>query len=146
MVMAGKAGNTRESDTEKALLFVYGTLMRGGKLHHALAASPNVAFAGVAKIEAELYRLPGEEYPGAVPTSKRNRFVHGELFNLSNPDSLLRRIDKIEGCDEGLFERKIVDAWQNRKKRKAWTYFYAKSISGAEHLPHGRFHPVHAVV
>jgi gamma-glutamylcyclotransferase (GGCT)/AIG2-like uncharacterized protein YtfP len=144
--MANNVNKTRETETKKTLLFVYGTLMRGGKLHRALGTSPNVRFAGKAKIRAELYRLQGEPYPGAVRTSKPNRFVHGELYTLRNPDPILKRIDKIEGCDEGLFERKFVDAWQHGMKRKAWTYFYGKSVSSAELLPHGKFLPVHAIV
>jgi gamma-glutamylcyclotransferase (GGCT)/AIG2-like uncharacterized protein YtfP len=143
--MANNGDKTRKSETKKTLLFVYGTLMRGGKLHRALAPSPNVRFAGKAKIRAELYRLRGEEYPGAVPTSKLNRFVHGELYTLSNPDRILKRIDKIEGCDEGLFMRRLVDVWQNGKKHRAWTYLYGKPVSSAEPLPHGKFLPVHAV-
>lgn len=143
--MANDVYKTRKSETKKTLLFVYGTLMRGGKLHHALAPSPNVKFLGKAKIRAELYRPRGEEYPGAVLTSKPNRFVHGELYTLSNPDRILRRIDKIEGCDEGLFNRHLVDVWQHGMKRKAWTYLYGKSVSSAEPLPHGKFLPVHAV-
>ena len=138
-------GIHKTEKSEKTLLFVYGTLMRGGKLHRALASSTRVKFVGKAKIRAELYRLRGEEYPGAVRTSKPNRFVHGELYNLRDPDRILKRIDEIEGCDEGLFTRRLVDAWQNGKKRRAWTYLYGKSVSSADAIPHGKFLPVHAV-
>jgi gamma-glutamylcyclotransferase (GGCT)/AIG2-like uncharacterized protein YtfP len=143
--MANGVDKTRKPEVKETLLFVYGTLMRGGKLHRALGSSPNVKFAGKAKIRAELYRLRGEEYPGAVRTSRLNRFVHGELYTLRNPDRMLKRIDEIEGCDEGLFKRRLVDVWRNGKKRKAWSYFYGKSVSSAEPLPHGKFLPVHAV-
>src|SRR5271170_4789003 len=118
--MANGIGKARRPETNKTLLFVYGTLMRGGKLHPALGALPNVRYVGKAKIRAELYRLRGVEYPGAVQTSRMNRYVHGELYSLSNPDRMLKRIDEIEGCDEGLFKRRLVDVWQNRKKHKAW--------------------------
>ena len=143
--MANDADKTRKSETKRTLLFVYGTLMRGGKLHRALSPSPSIKFVGKAKIRAELYRPRGEEYPGAVRTSKANRFVHGELYSLRNPDRILKRIDEIEGCDEGLFMRRLVDVWQNGKKQRAWTYLYGKSVSSAEPLPHGKFLPVHAV-
>jgi gamma-glutamylcyclotransferase (GGCT)/AIG2-like uncharacterized protein YtfP len=143
--MANGVDKNRKAETKKTLLFVYGTLMRGGKLHRALASSPNVKFVGKAKIRAELYRPRGEEYPGAVRTAKPNRFVYGELYALRNPDRILKRIDEIEGCDEGLFLRRIVDVWQHGKKHRSWTYLYAKSVSSAEPLPHGKFLPVHAV-
>jgi gamma-glutamylcyclotransferase (GGCT)/AIG2-like uncharacterized protein YtfP len=143
--MANGIVKTRNSETKKTFLFVYGTLMRGGNLHHALAPSPNVKFVGKARIRAELYRPRGEKYPGAIRTSKPNRFVHGELYALRNSGPILKRIDEIEECDEGLFVRRLVDVWQNGKKHRAWTYFYAKSVSSAEPLPHGKFLPVHAV-
>jgi gamma-glutamylcyclotransferase (GGCT)/AIG2-like uncharacterized protein YtfP len=135
---------TRKPQSKKTLLFVYGTLMRGGKLHSALGPLPDVEFVGKAKIQGELYRLRGEKYPGAVRTSEVNRFVHGELYTLSHPDRILERIDRMEGCDEGLFKRQLVDAWMNGKKYKAWTYFYGKSVSNAEPLPDGKFLPAHA--
>src|ERR1700682_4590469 len=125
--MANGVEKIRKPETKKTLLFVYGTLMRGGKLHRALAPSTTVNFMGKAKIRAELYRPRGEEYPGAVPTSKPNRFVYGELYILRDPDRILKRIDEIEGCDEGLFMRRLVEVWQDGKKHRAWTYFYAKS-------------------
>lgn len=136
----------RAPATKETLLFVYGTLMRGGRLNGELAPSRGAEFLGTGKIRAELYRLQGESYPGAVRTSKPNRFVHGELYGLSNPEHVLERLDKIEGCDEGLFNRRLVDVWQNGKKRKAWTYFYGKSVSSAEPVPHGKFQPVRSVV
>jgi gamma-glutamylcyclotransferase (GGCT)/AIG2-like uncharacterized protein YtfP len=144
--MANGVDKTRKLESREGLLFVYGTLMRGGKLHHELGTSPKAKFVGKAKIRAELYRLRGQGYPGAVQTSRLNRFVHGELYALLNPDRVLKRIDEIEGCDEGLFKRRLVDVWQKGKKRQAWTYFYGKSVSSAEPLPHGKFLPVRAVV
>lgn len=143
--MANGTDKTRKPETKKTLLFVYGTLMRGGKLHHALAPSPKVKFMGRAKIRAELYRPRGEEYPGAIRSSKPNRFVYGELYNLLDPDRILRRVDELEGCDEGLFRRRLIDVWQNGKKHRAWSYFYAKSVSSAEPLPHGKFQPVNVI-
>jgi gamma-glutamylcyclotransferase (GGCT)/AIG2-like uncharacterized protein YtfP len=143
--MTGTINKTRKPGPKEAHLFVYGTLMRGGKLHCALGSSPEVTFVGTAKIRAELYSLRGGEYPGAVPTSKLKRFVHGELFALRDPDGLLKRIDQIEGCDEGLFHRQLVDVWRNGNKLKAWTYFYGRSVSSAEPLPHGKFLPARGV-
>jgi gamma-glutamylcyclotransferase (GGCT)/AIG2-like uncharacterized protein YtfP len=141
--MANVVDETLKPDTGETLLFVYGTLMRGGKFHSALENSPNVEFLGQAEIRGELYRLRGGEFPGAVSTSRPDRFVHGELYCLRDPDRTLARIDELEGCREGLFKRSFVDVWQNGKEHKAWTYFYCKSVSSAEPLPHGKFLPVH---
>lgn len=115
--------------------------MRGGTFHGALGDLPDVEFWGEAKIRAELYRLRGGAFPAAVRTTKLDRFVHGELYSLLDPDRTLQRIDEIEGCNAGLFERDVVDVWQNGDIRKAWTYFYCQAVSNAEQLPDGKFRP-----
>jgi gamma-glutamylcyclotransferase (GGCT)/AIG2-like uncharacterized protein YtfP len=125
-------------------LFVYGTLMRGGRLHGLLGDSPNVKFVGEAKIRAELYRPRGEDYPAAVSTSSADRFVFGELYALLAADLLLKRLDQVEACDEGLYVRRRVNTIQDRKKQKAWVYLYAQSVADAEPIPDGRFQIVRA--
>jgi gamma-glutamylcyclotransferase (GGCT)/AIG2-like uncharacterized protein YtfP len=139
--MANIASKNRNLETDETFLFVYGTLMRGGKFHAALESSPNVKFVGEARIQAELYRLRGAAFPGAVRTSAPDRFVHGELYSVRDTDRLLERIDEIEGCSVGLFRRDFVEVWLNDEKLQAWTYFYCRSVSSAEPLPHGKFLP-----
>ena len=103
-------------------LFVYGTLKRGCENHRQLAAH-KVRFLGEGKIRGRLFRIKGESYPGAAPTTSR-RYVRGELYELNNPAQAFKKIDKFEGTDEGLFVRKLTDVWVGRQKVKAWTYFY----------------------
>jgi gamma-glutamylcyclotransferase (GGCT)/AIG2-like uncharacterized protein YtfP len=142
--VSGALESSQKREAGHELLFVYGTLMRGGKLHHLLSPSPDVKFVGKAKIRAKLYLPQGENYPGAVATSSANRYVFGELYALPNPERVLKRLDLAEGCEEGLFIRRLVDTFQAGGKRKAWTYLYAKSVAGAELVPHGRFQTVRA--
>lgn len=105
-----------------SLLFVYGTLKRGGEYHRQLTAH-KVRFLGEGRIRGRLFRIKGESYPGAAPTASR-RYVRGELYELNHPDQALKKLDKFEGTDEGLFVRKMADVWVGRQKMKAWTYFY----------------------
>ena len=51
----------------------------------------------------------------------------------------LRKIDEVEGCDEGLFERRLVDVWNGNKKTKAWAYFYAKPLKKSPPIASGHF-------
>ncbi|MGE5322759.1 MAG: gamma-glutamylcyclotransferase [Actinomycetota bacterium] len=119
------------------LLFVYGTLKRGGALHTELT-SQGVRFLGSAQIQGRLFRIPGESYPGALPTDTQE-YVMGELYELENPRSALKRIDEIEGCDEGLFERKLVNAWVKNQRAKVWAYFYAKPLKKSSRISNGNF-------
>jgi gamma-glutamylcyclotransferase (GGCT)/AIG2-like uncharacterized protein YtfP len=118
-------------------LFVYGTLKRGGELHSELL-SQNAHFLGKARIKGHLFKIPGESYPGALPGDSEE-YISGELYELKSPRSALKKIDEIEGCDEGLFERKMVDTWMGDRKTRAWTYFYAKPLKKGPRLTTGYF-------
>ncbi|HXB21248.1 MAG TPA: gamma-glutamylcyclotransferase family protein, partial [Candidatus Solibacter sp.] len=102
----------------KTLLFVYGTLKRGGELHSELA-SQKVRYLGSAKIKGRLFLIEGESYPGAVETDSKE-YIKGELYELTDPAKTLAKLDEVEGCDEGLFARKLVDGWLGAKKIKTW--------------------------
>jgi gamma-glutamylcyclotransferase (GGCT)/AIG2-like uncharacterized protein YtfP len=117
-------------------LFVYGTLMKGYELHRLLK-QPGVSFLGCAHIRAKLFELPGEDYPAAIPDP--NSYTYGELYRLDIPQKYLAEIDEIEGCHEGLFERRLIRAWQNGRARKAWTYFYSRSLKGAKEIAGGDY-------
>jgi gamma-glutamylcyclotransferase (GGCT)/AIG2-like uncharacterized protein YtfP len=124
---------------ESALLFVYGTLMRGQRLHKHLAARPGVRYVGTAKMRGELYRPLGRRYPGAVRTNRRGQHILGELYELQQPSRTLPALDRLEGCDEGLFAREKVIVSQKDKKRRAWTYLYTKPLRDAEPIQRGDF-------
>jgi len=120
-----------------AKLFVYGTLKRGGELHHELTVH-KLRFLGPAKIQGRLFRIEGESYPGARATDS-DQYIKGELYELFEPAEALKRIDEIEGCDEGLYERKLVNAWIRNKKTKAWAYFYTKPLKKSVPINSGNF-------
>jgi len=95
-----------------------------------------VELIGDARIRGQLYQLPGEDYPGAVPT-KSDRYVHGQLYSIKRPRKTLGALDEFEGVSEGLFRRKLVDAWMSRKRARAWVYFYAGPIQQANLVSSG---------
>jgi gamma-glutamylcyclotransferase (GGCT)/AIG2-like uncharacterized protein YtfP len=95
-------------------------------------------FLGQAKIKGQLFQIADETYPGAIVTDSEDHIM-GELFQLRDPLRALYEIDKIEGCDEGLFERKLVDVWFDSKCVKAWSYFYAKPLGASARILSGVF-------
>ena len=111
----------------RVLLFVYGTLGRGGVRHHHLAAA---RFVRPARTAAN-YRLLRVDptYPGLVPaTSGRGRSIYGELFAV--PDTLWPRLDAVEGVDEGLYVCGPVELTTGATGAgptpapPVWTYFW----------------------
>jgi len=120
-----------------SLLFVYGTLKRGGHLHHELAARA-VRFLGQAKIQGELFHIKGESWPGAFPSVSES-YIQGELYELDKPSETLKRLDIVEGSQEGLFSRELVDAWAGTRRVKAWVYFCNHPERKASRIANGNF-------
>ncbi len=77
------------------LLFTYGTLMRGGSRHAALAGQ---RFLGEARTEPRYTLLDLGEYPGLVPCAAGGRAVCGELYEVEG--RLLPELDALEGSPD----------------------------------------------
>ncbi len=121
------------------LLFVYGTLKRGGTRHGFLSQAE---FLGPARtgLRCRLYDCGG--YPGLVidPTGYA---VSGELYVI--PPSCLEMCDVEEGTEEGLYRRRripVVREGMSGRAVRAWTYCWQRSVAslrecGPEWLPDG---------
>jgi len=120
------------------LLFVYGTLMRGHRRHRHLVEAGAV-YVGCGSICGKLYRIPGEDYPGAVSSDNERQRVHGELYRLPQTPRALRLLDHAEGCREGQYRRELVSVRYAGTHINAWTYFYARPMSSPTQILNGRF-------
>jgi gamma-glutamylaminecyclotransferase len=107
----------------KILLFVYGTLKRGGCSHHLLA---DEEFLGEAHT-LPLYRLHDcGDYRGLVRETKRGVPIQGEVWRIS--EAVIHRLDKYEEVPR-LFRREAIAL-------AGWTepvmgYFYEGSTARA---------------
>ena len=77
-----------------SLLFVYGTLRRGGEGHRLLQRR-GVVYVGKGIVAGELYDLGS--YPGALKSQDLASRVVGEVYRLSNATQALQRLDEYEG-------------------------------------------------
>jgi gamma-glutamylcyclotransferase (GGCT)/AIG2-like uncharacterized protein YtfP len=103
------------------LLFVYGTLMRGGVRHFALSGQP---FLGPART-APLYELLDlGAYPGLVRAAGAGRPVEGELYLVER--RLLPLLDTVEGAPD-LFRLAPVELLG---AGEAFAYFYQPDAAG----------------
>jgi len=112
-----------------SLVFVYGTLKRGGSNHAHLAGQ---SFLGEARTPPgfRLYALDG--YPGMVRLPADRDGVTGELWSVS--DECLARLDELEGLAEGLYRREPVTLLPPHADQAVATYIYARSITGRQDL------------
>ena len=123
-----------ESSTklDRDLLFVYGTLRRGFRLHHHLKRMGAV-FVATGRVQAELFDLG--ELPGARISAKPGRTVEGELYRLNRLESTLKVLDRVEGYlprnpERSLFERGTAEVTLPNGARRAACIYWLKRGTG----------------
>lgn len=113
-----------EGEESRLLIFVYGTLMRGGCRAGVLNEQ---LFLGEART-LESYRIYDcGSYPGLVE-AEDGRSIEGELWSIDA--ECAQRLDLIEAVDEGLYVRKRVRLASPHESEEVQTYLYAQSIEG----------------
>jgi len=112
-----------------ALLFAYGTLMRGYALHRVLARG--TTYLGLGRVRGTLLDLGS--YPGLV---EGRGTVTGEVYHLDAPE-LLPAVDRAEGYNFERRRRRVVMA--GGRPAWAWVYHYRGPRSGAHLLAHGDY-------
>jgi gamma-glutamylcyclotransferase (GGCT)/AIG2-like uncharacterized protein YtfP len=113
----------------KALLFTYGTLMRGYGLHRVLA--PGATAIGEATARGRLLDLGS--YPGLIEGAGR---VQGEIYRLDDPE-LLRVLDREEGYN--FVRRRAIVTLADGRRVRAWLYRYRGSRARATPIPDGNY-------
>jgi gamma-glutamylcyclotransferase (GGCT)/AIG2-like uncharacterized protein YtfP len=103
------------------LLFVYGTLMRDGRNHRALAGQ---RFLGPARTQPLYALLDLGAYPGLV-RHEPGRAVAGELYAV--PAALVERLDRIEGAPTLFHLGPVAVAGV---EGPAFAYFYQPAAAG----------------
>jgi len=111
--------------TPVRIIFVYGTLKRGGSNHHFLAGQK---FIGEARTAAgfRLYDLGG--HPGMVTQPDDTAGVVGEIWEVA-ADALVQ-LDALEGLAEGMYRREPVPLLPPFADRGIEAYFYPHDIAG----------------
>jgi gamma-glutamylcyclotransferase (GGCT)/AIG2-like uncharacterized protein YtfP len=122
-----------------SLVFVYGTLKRGGANHPCLAGQ---RFLGAART-APGYRLFAlGDFPGMVAIAGDRSGVTGEVWQVDA--ACLARLDDLEGLAEGLYRRERIALLAPFDGKSVETYIYARELNGARDLgstwtePHAR--------
>ncbi len=119
-------------------VFVYGTLKRGGSNHVFLRGQK---FLGDARTAPGFTLYSLGDYPGMVRAPGDLAGVTGELWSVD--DACLDELDRLEGLDEGLYERIDVLLAPNATAGSAQTYLYLRQLDGL--TPIGDTWPTHPV-
>lgn len=128
--------------TQHDLLFVYGSLRKGSRHPYGLMLERRAHWLGLAYLPARLYRI--STYCGAVPADVQPA-VTGDLYELPpQPQSLLRWLDRYEGCEAGgespEFLRTELPVGTRRGQWViAQVYVYRRDPGDAPLIPSGDF-------
>lgn len=105
------------------LIFVYGTLKRGGSNHHFLT---DQEFIGEAHTVPgfRLHELGG--HPGMVPNPNDRDGVVGEIWAVD--EAALGRLDGLEGLDQGIYRRAVIPLLPPFSDQHIEGYLYNRSV------------------
>ena len=107
---------------ERPRLFVYGTLRKGSPNPFARLLEANARFLGNGRMRGRLYQFAN--YPGAARTDEPDRWVAGELYELTDP-GILTTLDGYEGQE---FERVVVTVHLEAEEAvEAWVYLLRRA-------------------
>ena len=98
------------------LVFVYGTLRRGGVRAMPLIF-PDATFIDDAKVPGSLYDFGA--YPGLL-LDESNSLVVGEVYEVD--DEILKKLDEIE--TDSHYRRKQVELFVGEGRKMGWVYVY----------------------
>lgn len=124
-------------------LFVYGTLRRGFNSPMAKWLAHHAQFAGQASVAGQLHDVGA--YPAFSLPTDDDSSVSGDLYRLSHPRPLLRKLDQYEGIGSG--HRKPYEYRRVRlpvtladgSRQEAWVYVYAWSLTGLRPISGGDY-------
>lgn len=123
------------------LVFFYGTLMTPFARTGRVGVDERLAFVGRGTIGAALFDLG--IYPAAVPST--DSLVSGEVYEMTEPITVLRALDEIEGYrpsepEASLYMRRSVPVTlEDGIVVNVWVYFYNAPLGRAERIPSGDY-------
>ncbi len=114
-------------------LFCYGTLMQG-ECRFPILKQLGFTTVSPATTRGQLFNLG--PYPALVTATNDDGIVHGELFSLTDPPIVLKRLDEVEGFDHhgspvNLYSRRLLKIESvSARLQWAWGYCSEKDLGG----------------
>jgi gamma-glutamylcyclotransferase (GGCT)/AIG2-like uncharacterized protein YtfP len=123
------------------LLFVYGTLLNE-KNEYSAFLKKNCLYVSEAKFMGKLYDLG--DYPGALAMNNAVFFVYGSVFEMKDPEKVLKTLDEYEGFGDeyeqpNLFIRELTTVETPDQLLTCWVYLYNLPVAGVKQIPSGKY-------
>ena len=123
------------------LVFFYGTLMAGFDRRRRAGIDDKLHYMGRGAIQGALFDLG--LYPAAVPAPDGH--VWGEVYEMSDPPTVLSALDAIEGYTEDHPDRSLYTRSRapvllpDSNIAEAWVYFYNAPLGRAPRIRSGDY-------
>ena len=122
-------------------LFVYGTLLDDSNPYGAFLKD-NSRFCQEGRFRGALYNIGN--YPGAVFLPASETFVHGSIFLIDDPKTILKELDDYEGFGEDFAEpnefiRELIEVETENSAIHCWVYLYNQPVDGFPVIESGRY-------
>jgi gamma-glutamylcyclotransferase (GGCT)/AIG2-like uncharacterized protein YtfP len=117
---------------DAGLLFTYGTLMRGFRLHRLLTGRAEFFTRG--RVRARIIDLGS--YPGAVPDPDPDATLHGEVYRVADP-ALWAVLDSAEGPQ--YHRREVTVRSEDGRELAASIYWYIGPLDRGVPIPGGDY-------
>jgi gamma-glutamylcyclotransferase (GGCT)/AIG2-like uncharacterized protein YtfP len=122
-------------------LFVYGTLLDELNKFGAYLKSNSTCY-GEGKFNGGLYDIG--DYPGAIISTETDTWVHGLIFIMNNPLSVLTILDDYEGFGNKYpqpneFVRQLLPVKTGDDIIDCWVYLYNLSVENLKQIKSGRY-------
>ena len=114
------------------LVFVYGTLKRGGTNHAFMSGQ---VFRGEARTVKGFRHIHLGGYPGLIPYPQDRDGVAGEVWSVN--EACLARLDELEGVNEGLYSRALITLEPPYADKTVFTYIYVSNPTDKPHIDGG---------
>ncbi|NUO78710.1 gamma-glutamylcyclotransferase [candidate division KSB1 bacterium] len=135
------AQSSAEISEDTNLLFVYGSLMQGMERAGFMSNPYKAVFVSTGVAHGTLYDF------GAFPVMKESNngsLVHGEVYELFDPQTFFDTLDLIEGYwpaqpERSLYVRKLIMVTTPEGEKSAWAYVLNQQFADLRKIPSGDF-------
>jgi gamma-glutamylcyclotransferase (GGCT)/AIG2-like uncharacterized protein YtfP len=124
-------------------VFVYGTLRKESSQAMAKLLVSNSKFLGEGHIVGALYDLG--RYPGLLVGPDKIDAVYGQVFELTNTELVLSKLDYYEECSDDFPKPHMYQRMQcsitlaDNSELSAWVYVYQRDVGECVHIPGGDY-------
>lgn len=124
-------------------IFVYGSLRKGFSSPARVVLEDHAQYIGKAAFRGKLYMI--DWYPGVVPSDDPDDLVYGEVYEITNREEVLFKLDRYEGCSpsdpkpHAFIREEMRVSLKKGREIIAWIYLYEWPVDNKEQIPSGDY-------